>query len=61
MEKQCGDCNVVKSTFEFYKRGVSNDGLQCRCKSCDYKRHKNWRLNNEFNLTKMNEYMKKNE
>ena len=42
MEKQCGDCNVVKSTIEFYKRGISKDGLQSRCKSCDVERYRKW-------------------
>ena len=32
--KNCNQCNQSKPTSEFYKRTISADGLQMKCKSC---------------------------
>lgn len=34
--KKCPKCGETKSTDEFYKNGLTQDGLQIYCKDCLY-------------------------
>lgn len=44
--KRCGDCKERKLLTEFHKDKNSKDGLNSRCKLCNSKRAKEWRLSN---------------
>ena len=46
MEKQCGDCKVVKSINEFNKRANTIDGVQHYCRDCQNERSLKWSKNN---------------
>ena len=43
--KLCRECNKVKETTQFSKRKASTDGLQMKCKQCNSKDNKDFRIN----------------
>jgi hypothetical protein len=47
MSKTCTKCCEEKSTSDFNKRKASRDGLQSRCRSCQYKATLEWKRNNK--------------
>ena len=44
--KQCKECGKVKETTQFSKRSASTDGLQPKCKKCNSKDNKDFRIEN---------------
>lgn len=42
--KTCTVCNVEKPVADFYKRSVSSDGLDTKCKTCSKAHSRRWYL-----------------
>ena len=43
--KLCRECNKVKEITQYSKRAASPDGLQMKCKQCNSKDNKDFRIN----------------
>ena len=46
--KQCRECRRGLSVNSFYRKSVSRDGLQPRCKECDFKRKARFRKGRRY-------------
>lgn len=44
--KTCSSCKETKPLEEFFNSPKYKDGKQCHCKTCEYRRRKEWRVKN---------------